>query len=399
MQKITHILRDRLEAEKKFLVDGKRTIAKQNIVTLSNMSLAAAIIGVLTLIFGYMFMPTVYESLALSYGMPIEDIAEYSKFVPAKAHIAFIVVAILFCVASMLYRFKGKASPRVVTLMSLAFEITLYVFVIAIDIFAHRETPGCFMAMVIIACSAGLFFSTKVTSVVNISFTAVYIICDLFYKVDYPTVWPYDVFFALTGFCIAVAAGEHFRLFQVSSFVTRMRYKSLSMRDPLLENIYNKRGYEDAIDNYLVANNPNVSCSFIVLDLNDFKHINDNYGHDMGDQILKCMSDTLVSLFRDSDIIGRFGGDEFIVLADGLNDEDAVEKKCRYIAELIGRRAQETGAIKVFSSLGAVLCDGQNVDFNRLFEIADEAMYEAKERGRKADQFILRRYTDAPKEQ
>lgn len=394
MKKISQVLKDRREAEKKFLADGKRTIAKQNIVTLSNMSLATAILTLLSIIFGLLLMPTANKAMAINFGISEEEVAALSKFVPAKAHILLVFAAAAFCVVSMFYRFKGKASPRMVTILCVAFEVTLFGFVTAVDIFSHKETPACFMAMVIIACSSGLLFSTKMTYIINISFTAIYIICDLFYKVDFPSVWPYDVFFALVGFCISVVVGYHFRQYQISSFVTRMRYKSLSMRDPLLENIYNKRGYEDAIDNYLVANNPNVSCAFIVLDLNDFKHINDNYGHDMGDQILKCMSDTLVSLFRDTDIIGRFGGDEFIVLADGLNDEDAVEKKCRYIAELIGRRAQETGAIKVFSSLGAVICDGQSVDFDRLFEIADEAMYEAKERGRKADQFILRRYTD-----
>lgn len=390
LQNLSKKFKEKLEAEKKYLIDGKRTIAKQNITTLSNMSLACFVLGALTLLLGAMLMPTVNASVLSMSG----SVDGSTAFVPAKAHILFLPAMLVFFAITTFYRYKGKANPRVVFLLGLIFEITVYIFVIAVDIFAHPESPACFAAMTIIAFSAGIYMSSKTTYILNISFVVVYIFCDMAEKTDYSWVWPYDVFFVLIGFCIASVVGEHCRTSQIKSFVSKMRYKSLSMRDPLLENIYNKRGYEDAIDNYLVAKNPNVKCAFIVLDLNNFKHINDNYGHDMGDNILRCMSSTLLSLFRDTDIIGRFGGDEFIVLADGLNDEEAVEKKCRYIAELIGRRAQETGAIKVFSSLGAVLCDGQNVDFERLFQIADEAMYEAKEMGRDNDRFVLRHYTD-----
>ncbi len=376
MQKLKQIYKEMRDAEKKFLMDGKRTIAKYNIKTLSNMTIAGFVLGIIFLLFGFMIPEERY---------------------PSVAHLVYLGVIALFAVGSNLYRRKGKNSYKVVFLMCLAFELVTYAFVIAVDIFSHPGTPACFMQMIIIVFSATLFFSSRMQNIINEIFTIVFIFSALMVNVEE---WMevnarYDIFFAILGFGFATVLGYHFRLSQINNFTSKMRYKSLSMRDPLLENIYNKRGYEDAIDNYLVSKNPNVSCAFIVLDLNNFKHINDNYGHDMGDQILRCMSSTLLSLFRDSDIIGRFGGDEFIVLADGLCDEESVEKKCLYIAELIGRRAQETGAIKVFSSLGAVICEGQNVDFERLFELADEAMYEAKEMGRDADRFVLRRYTDS----
>ncbi len=374
MHKLIQHYKELRESEKKFISDGKRTIAKSNLKTLSEMSVAGIILMVIDLIAGFALIP---------------------GFVPSAAHIALLPILIVFAVASILYRNAGKNSPRVVTAMCLAFEIICYAITIQIDIFAHQMLAACFMPMIIIVFSATIFFPSRMQNIINEIFTITFVLCTLFYKVDYEWAWRYDVFFAIAGFGFATALGYHFRLAQIKNFTSKMRYKSLSMRDPLLENIYNKRGYEDAIDNYLVSKNPNVNCAFIVLDLNNFKHINDNYGHDMGDQILRCMSSTLLSLFRDSDIIGRFGGDEFIVLADGLCDEESIEKKCMYIAELIGRRAQETGAIKVFSSLGAVICEGQNVDFERLFELADEAMYEAKEQGRDADRFVMRRYTDS----
>ncbi len=362
------------EAEKKYLVDGKRSIASGNIVTLSKMSFAATVLALLSIILSLILVP---------------------GYKPAVAHIVAVPLMAAFTVATALYRYKGRAVPRVVTIFALVFEITAFLFVLLVDIYSGMDRV-CFMPIVITAFASGTFFSSKTTNILNLSYTAIFIFCDMMHKVDMDaSLWKYDVFIAILGFAFATFVGERCRTLRIQEYNVKMNYKYLSQRDPLLENIFNKRGYEDAIDNYLITNNPNIRCAFIVLDLNNFKHINDNYGHDMGDQILRCMSDTLVSLFRDSDIIGRFGGDEFIVLADGLCDEDAVEKKCRYIAELIGRKAQETGAIKVFSSLGAVICDNQKVDFERLFEEADKAMYEAKEMGRDADRFILRHYSES----
>lgn len=377
MHKITDFLQERREKEKHYLVDGKRAIASSNLNSLSFISIASLVLVAFDLVCAFLLM----------------------GIRPSTPQIVLLGVTAAFAAAANLYRIKAKKpSPKIVLALSLAFELSVLILIIFIDIIYSKEVPALYMPIVITALASGLFFSRKMTNIIQVSYVAIYIFVDLMAKVDYEWVWKYDVCTALIGFAFATVVSIHHRNSLISEYTTKMKYKSLSQRDPLLENIYNKRGYEDAIDNYLTSNNPNCNCAFIVLDLNDFKHINDNYGHDMGDQILRCMSDTLVSLFRDSDIIGRFGGDEFIVLADGLCDEDAVEKKCRYIAELIGRKAQETGAIKVFSSLGAVLCENQSVDFERLFEIADKAMYEAKERGRKADQFILRRYTDEDEE-
>ena len=372
MQKITSYFNEKREREKMYLSKGKRAIAKHNITVLCMMSAWAFCLTLVFMVVAFALFP---------------------GWRPSVSHIAFLPVSAIYFLVGMLFNAKVK-SPRMISALCFSFNVVVAISVILVDIYSHPETFACFMPVAIIALSGGFFYSTKVSNIFNISFAAVYIFCDMMHKVDYEYIWPFDVFMAIVGVFIAAGVGTHFRSIQIVNFESKMKYKNLSMRDPLLENIFNKRGYEDAIDNYLVSNNPNVRCAFIVLDLNNFKHINDNYGHDMGDNILRCMSSTLLSLFRDSDIIGRFGGDEFIVLADGMCDDETVEKKCLYIAELIGRKAQEAGAIKVFSSLGAVLCDGQNVEFERLFQIADEAMYEAKEMGRDADRFVLRHYSD-----
>lgn len=381
MYKISEVISGMRSKEKEYLRSGKVAIAKNNLRAMTILSAFGVIaVGIFWL----------YRLLVLKWTLP-------------PVFLAPIPVFLVFFGISALMGMKNWNSIKLVSVLSIVYVIIQYACFYLLDVFTSDVTVSYFMPMVLIATAATFVFSSKTFNIINITTVAIYIFGVLMWKPDAPYAYQYDIFTILIALLVSEIVGTNFRLMQVGDYAAKSKYKSLSMRDPLLEDVYNKRGYEEAIKQYLMTKNPRVSCAFIILDLNDFKGINDNYGHDMGDNILRCMSGTLVSLFRDSDIIGRFGGDEFIVLADGLADEDAVEKKLKYISELIGQRAQEAGAIKVYSSLGAIICDNQKVDFEHLFKLADEAMYEAKEKvkravekdGRNIDCFNIKHYVEA----
>ena len=137
-----------------------------------------------------------------------------------------------------------------------------------------------------------------------------------------------------------------------------MRYKLLSTRDAF-SGVLNKRACEEAMVNYLRACAPKVKCAFIIIDLDDFKQINDTRGHLAGDEILRRTGEALQELFRASDIIGRFGGDEFVILAKGMSSRESVERKCRRIRERVQGFAVNGEAMGVTCSLGAVLVNDQ----------------------------------------
>lgn len=382
MYKISEAISGMRSKEKEYLRSGKEAIAKNNLRAMTLLSAFSA----LTMGASWLYRYFVLNGWLLT---PIL--------------LATIPVFLVFFAISAFISVKKWRNFRVISALSIIYVVVQYACFYAVDIFSGAESVSYFMPMVLIATAATFVFSSKTFNIINITTVALYVFGDLMFKPDANWAYTYDIFTILIALLVSEIVGTNFRLLQVGDYAAKSKYKSLSMRDPLLEDVYNKRGYEDAIKQYLLTKNPRVSCAFIILDLNDFKGINDNYGHDMGDNILRCMSGTLVSLFRDSDIIGRFGGDEFIVLADGLADEDAVEKKLKYISELIGKRAQEAGAIKVYSSLGAIICENQKVDFEHLFKLADEAMYEAKEKvkravekdGRNIDCFNIKHYVEA----
>lgn len=118
--------------------------------------------------------------------------------------------------------------------------------------------------------------------------------------------------------------------------------------------------------------------SLFVVDLDHFKDVNDQYGHDRGDDVLSDVGDLLKRTSRDSDIAARFGGEEFVMLLPQCSTEDAQQKAEQFRLAL---EALRPGGLPVTASIGVAGLEA-DMDFKALFKRADEALYAAKEGGR-----------------
>ncbi|MCR4892514.1 MAG: diguanylate cyclase [Lachnospiraceae bacterium] len=126
--------------------------------------------------------------------------------------------------------------------------------------------------------------------------------------------------------------------------------------------------------------------ALMIMDLDNFKLVNDLYGHDMGDRVLREFADTVRNNIRETDTISRIGGDEFLAFYEGLNDEENVafitlrinKEFCERTARLLG----EDNGIPLGISVGVVMVDGQSPDYEELFEQADNALYSTKRNGK-----------------
>jgi len=122
----------------------------------------------------------------------------------------------------------------------------------------------------------------------------------------------------------------------------------------------------------------------MLLDLNKFKPINDEYGHDAGDAILISVAEQLTAAVRSEDIVGRFGGDEFVVLISHLDPDESIAKdKALTIAQKLQKFISlsiefEGNKINVGSSIGICLFKENNKSNDELIKRADSAMYKAK---------------------
>jgi diguanylate cyclase (GGDEF)-like protein len=125
-------------------------------------------------------------------------------------------------------------------------------------------------------------------------------------------------------------------------------------------------------------------CGVLLLDIDHFKKVNDTFGHPVGDRVLTLVSDVLKSAVRTTDVVGRFGGEEFMILAPetGLDALALIAERIRsHVAER--SVAAQPGLPAVTVSIGAATSDHRDAaSSDALVRLADEALYQAKREGR-----------------
>lgn len=164
------------------------------------------------------------------------------------------------------------------------------------------------------------------------------------------------------------------------------REKSKELADKadtdLLTDLYNKIATERKIKEYL-AEHPDQMGLLFVLDIDNFKKINDTLGHAFGDEVLRTLGKRIRSEFRATDIIGRTGGDEFTIFLCNMK-EDAIIKSEASRLERFFKDFQAGDYVKysATASIGAAVYPRDARDFEGLYKAADQALYAAKKRGK-----------------
>jgi putative two-component system response regulator len=158
--------------------------------------------------------------------------------------------------------------------------------------------------------------------------------------------------------------------------------KQQAERDSLT-GLYNKASGKKLIGDYLDQRKSAGLSAMMILDLDNFKTVNDNYGHLYGDALLTQVSTMLRGLFRAQDIIARIGGDEFLVLLKDIPSEDVLCARCDLLLntsrEMLHKLMPD---LDVSCSVGCVLIPEHGTTYRALFKKADAALYVAKARGK-----------------
>lgn len=120
--------------------------------------------------------------------------------------------------------------------------------------------------------------------------------------------------------------------------------------------------------------------ALVMVDVDHFKRINDRFGHGYGDRVLSRVCDLLRNTLRADDLVGRIGGDEFVLLLKNVVNREALQAKIDQLCEQLNQRIGEN--IEISCSFGAATCPDDGSRFDELYWKADAALYVAKEAGR-----------------
>lgn len=167
------------------------------------------------------------------------------------------------------------------------------------------------------------------------------------------------------------------------------RVEHLATHDPLT-NLPNRRGlYEELGELIYRSKRYRYSSAVIYVDLDGFKHVNDQFGHEAGDRLLTQVSSNFKKIVRQTDSVARIGGDEFIVLITDIDRETTLITKIEKLLQEAARPIECKGhKISVSASIGIALFPEHGENAETLLHHADQAMYQAKKHGKNTFRFF-----------
>lgn len=160
-----------------------------------------------------------------------------------------------------------------------------------------------------------------------------------------------------------------------------------------LTNLYNKKAISIHI-NQIIENKTSQSHTLFIIDIDDFKKVNDNYGHPCGDTLLQNFANTLIKYVSKDAVIGRLGGDEFVVYIPHITCLEEANQQAQILLERLCEIQPTKNSYYITCSIGCVLYTHNHVDYDMLYQCADRALYHRKNSGKFGISFYDTRIND-----
>lgn len=182
------------------------------------------------------------------------------------------------------------------------------------------------------------------------------------------------------------ASDQSVRMLSYRQSIEQEKQRELALMDQsrrdAMTGLYNKKASDELIQRTLQSGGVGACYALFLFDIDNFKLANDQYGHAFGDKVICTFSALLQSQFRDTDLVGRVGGDEFAVLMPAQSESAVRRKLDALYFQLHQVQLGEAGGYHLSISTGAALFPAQGATSDELYEKADQALYSAKAHGR-----------------
>ena len=203
------------------------------------------------------------------------------------------------------------------------------------------------------------------------------IFCIWMYNVKPYEVWQYDLINIITYTIIGIFIHIVSASIRIKEFVLKREINIQKDIDDLT-GLKNKGALTREINEYLDNNSKNKGI-LLLLDIDHFKKINDTYGHDYGDEIIKQLGKYLGKLFTNGEVVGRFGGDEFLIFIKDTDSNEFAESVAKVIISDTTDNIKLPSKDQLFSvSIGIAIYHGIENNYSEIFKKADVALYKTK---------------------
>jgi len=286
-----------------------------------------------------------------------------------------IPVYAVFLAFSIVYDKKQEKSFAVVQTAGVLFSVMLVAVLAAVSIFYYPDKPDEMLAFALILIP--LFFAIETWVIASITVYSGIIYCIMAYSFKDPSVLQHDIFSVSLSMVLSLMVLGYNARLRANGFLAKEKYKTLSRMD-LLTELLNKKSYELWCQRTLNESGQNEPCALVVFDLDNFKQINDNFGHIMGDRVLEIVGQTLAANFHTDCFVGRIGGDEFSAFSCADKCCELFERRALSVIAQVKERARRELKLDVTMSMG-ITRSQVPVDFMELYFEADKALYEFKQ--------------------
>ncbi|MBK5254162.1 MAG: GGDEF domain-containing protein [Peptostreptococcaceae bacterium] len=293
----------------------------------------------------------------------------YALFIP--------VMLILFMVTKKFIRDTNRNTKHVMTLTMIMYIVVMSE-VIILSIFPHPDDISIYYSLFLLMGS--VFFILPIRSHLLMTFTSVIVFCVLTIKFKSPEIWPHELFEAITASIFSVVCIIIMTQFRLQSDRIEGKYYKLSQQDGLTK-LLNKSAGLNVAERYLQEMIPQEHFAVLFLDIDDFKQINDTYGHVLGDQLINVISSIMRDTCRTNDILCRFGGDEFFILLKDVADVETAKLKAEKIIDEVNDSSFHS-TVNITISIGVYFSKSNEMSIKEVLKKADTALYQAKNNGK-----------------
>lgn len=302
-------------------------------------------------------------------------LSDYKFFLPDLLVIPLIMVYFNINLYTMKHR--GQISTGKTAAICCTFYFILGVILAIIDVYKAPAGQAIWLPIAVMALP--MIFIDRIYKYAFEEMVVLSILLILSYIHKSHEVFLRDVYIALAAYVISIFSARIILEMRARETLAMAEVTRLSALDKLTH-VLNKNALIDRIQNYFDRKSPEEFCSICIIDLDDFKLVNDNLGHNAGDLLLEKVGQLLIENFRAYDIIGRYGGDEFIVVMPRMADVSILVSRCKALQMFIND-LDVGGGHSITASIGAVICSGV-VKYETIFAMADDALYKSKIQGK-----------------